>query len=513
MRLPFFAGPSNQTRSSVVDPEDCVNWFLEAQVPSAKVSPVLYPTPGLTSFCTRAFNPNNGQTWTIAEPNRGLLALETTANGALSYDGLFVAGPHVYQLRDIAGSQSAGLTALIVSATAGGVKPMAQNAFPASMAYNGSVGVEMIVASGGEVYLASQAGGTWAWWPANPVLTGHSIIHVGFADSFFLALDSTSTLRISESFDGTTWDPTQAVQRTNQPDPWIAMIVIHDQIWLFGTRTTDVWWNAGTSPFPFRALDGVTIQHGAAAAFSVAELDNAPIWLGRGTAGQGMVFRADGYTPQRVSSFALEAAIEQYATISDAEGMSFLIGGHWFYVLTFPTANASWMYDASQQTWTRVGYWNRALMRYDAYRPRTHALFGQTHLVGDRMTGGIYSVSEQVSTDVDGLGIRRLRRTPIASDQGLRLFHQRLQVDLEAGLGLTTGQGSDPQVMLRYSDDSGKTWSNERWVSAGALGKYRARAQWNRLGSSRNRVYEVVTSDPVPYRLLDAYLTVAEGVF
>jgi hypothetical protein len=64
----------------------------------------------------------------------------------------------------------------------------------------------------------------------------------------------------------------------------------------------------------------------------------------------------------------------------------------------------------------------------------------------------------------------------------------------------------DPQIMLRFSDDGGKTWSNERWISAGQQGTYKTRCRFRRLGRSRDRVYEVVVSDPIPWRIVDAYL-------
>jgi hypothetical protein len=107
--------------------------------------------------------------------------------------------------------------------------------------------------------------------------------------------------------------------------------------------------------------------------------------------------------------------------------------------------------------------------------------------------------------------IRRMRQTPHLSDEHIRLFFVGLQLDLEAGVGITTGQGEDPQVMLQWSDNGGHTWSNEHWVSAGRIGAYTRRAIWRRLGYGRDRVFRVTVSDPCRWRLLDTYLKVDPG--
>lgn len=511
MRVPFFSGGSYVSRSPIADPEDCVNFLVERmEMPGARNREVLYPTPGYTSFCTRALNPGSGLTTALESPIRGMFRADAVFSfvGGLTGWTFFVAGDQVYLLEPGA---VAGDAARLISRTGAFAQPIALSSEPVSWAYSGSTGDQIALASGGTYYYADEAGGSWTW-NAVPALVGATILRVGFWDSFMLALDNASTLRISESFAGQTWDPLQIKARTNQPDPWVSFLLVHDQLFLFGTRTTDVFWNAGTSPFPFQPVDGVSIPQGIVAPWSVAELDNAPIWLGQNAAGAGILFRANGYTPERVSKFAFEQAISRYTTIADAEGESFMVDGHWFYVITFPTAKASWMYDASNGEIVKVGYWNPRLGTYEASRLRGHAYAGGVHYVGDRQSGTIYTMSSSVSTEMDGNGIRRMRRTPVLTSEGVRLFFRSLQVDLEAGLGLSSGQGSDPEVMLRWSDDGGKTWSNEHRLSAGPLGQYQTRAMLDRLGSSRQRVFELATSDPIPFRLVDAYIDVEKGL-
>lgn len=107
--------------------------------------------------------------------------------------------------------------------------------------------------------------------------------------------------------------------------------------------------------------------------------------------------------------------------------------------------------------------------------------------------------------------IRRMRRSPSIHDEDRWLFHQAFQIDLETGVGLVDGQGSDPQVMLRWSDDGGQTWSHEAWTSAGRMGEYTRRALWRRLGRSRDRVYETVVAEPVRWAFLSGILTIEPG--
>ena len=90
-----------------------------------------------------------------------------------------------------------------------------------------------------------------------------------------------------------------------------------------------------------------------------------------------------------------------------------------------------------------------------------------------------------------------------------------LYLDFATGVGLTTGQGSDPQVMLRWSDDGGDTWSNEHWRSLGKTGAKKTRVHWNRLGQfgDKGRIFELTKSDPVEFSLLGAHADLNPGNF
>jgi len=473
-RYPFFVGPSYTSQSRIAACDRCVNLYPEKiEAPGGKAEWVLYPAPGFELFATLP-----------AGPVRGFLYV----NG-IHYA---VGGDRLYSI-----SSTGTVTEL-----ATGINNI--DGSPVTMHSNGFGG------SGQVFIVAGSKGYTYDPTAATLTLTVDGATFGGFVDGFFLALDSQeSKLYISDSFDGLTWDPSQVAQRNDAPDQWGSMLVANKEIWLFGSHTSGVYYNAGASPFPFLPNPSVFIQHGILAPKSAAIVDNAPMWLSQGSGGSGVVFRANGYTPVRVSTHALEYALSTYSTLVDAEAWTYQDQGHSFYLLSFPTAGVTWVYDALTGAWHERGLWDGNT--FGVLTARCHAFAFGRHLVGSRDDGKIYRMGIDLAEDVGGAEMRRMRRAPHLSDDGKLTIFDRLRLDFEAGLGLSSGQGSDPQFMLRWSDDGGQTWGNEHWVSAGAQGQFRARAEWHRLGASRDRVFELSMSDPIPWRIINAYVEARGG--
>jgi hypothetical protein len=217
-------------------------------------------------------------------------------------------------------------------------------------------------------------------------------------------------------------------------------------------------------------------------------------WLSQSPDGAGIFVSARGYTPQVVSSSPVDTLIATFmrtSIISDAEVLTYQDQGHIFCVFTFPSANASVVYDQTTNLWALRGYWNAPMTRFDVWRPRIHLYAFGKHLVGDRTSGIISQMDVTIGSEADGSAIRRVRRAPGLSNEQRQFNYRRIQVYLESGLGLISGQGSAPIIMLRTSDDAGKTWSTERTASAGRIGEYDAKPFWTRCGVSRDRVIEI----------------------
>ena len=335
---------------------------------------------------------------------------------------------------------------------------------------------------------------------------------VGYLDGYFVFNEPNSQkFWVTSLLDGTSVDPLDFASAEGYPDDVVALIVDHREVYLFGNNSVEVWYDAGTPDFPLARVQGAFMEVGCEAAYSVAKLDNSVFWLGSDARGRGIVYRANGYTPLRISTNAVEYAIQGYGNITDAIGYTYQQDGHPFYVLIFPLAEATWVYDVSTQMWhERAAFENGQFLRH---RSNCQMSFNDEIIVGDYEDGRLYAFDLDVYAD-DGQiqkWLRSWRALPTGQNNLKRTAHHSLQLDAETGVGLNTGQGSDPQVMLRWSDDAGHTWSNEHWKSMGAIGGYGYRTIWRRLGMTekiRDRVYEVSGTDPVKIAIMGAELFV-----
>lgn len=466
MKIPFIGGSATQ-RSVSLDAQRTVNLYpvMDAE---GKNTAALYGTPGLVTFAT-----------TATAPVRGLYE----AKGRL----FAVVGATLYEIGYTGTATSRGT----LTSTSG----------PVSMADNG---LHVVIVDGTNGYQFTLATNVFAQiadadWPAAN--------RIAYQDGYFILNDAGTGSFFITSLYGTDVDPLDFASAEGAPDPLISLICDHRELWLFGEESTEVWFNSGNADFPFERINGAFIETGCAAPHSVAKADNSVFWLTRDKRGHGHVVRAQGYQPAIVSTRAVEYAISQYTDITDALAYTYQQDGHTFYVLSFPSANATWCLDLTTGVWHERMYWDGAENRH---RGNCYAFAFGRHLVGDHTNGKIYELSLDAYTD-DGATLRALRRTRHQHAEGRRLFWASLQIDIEAGVGLASGQGSDPQMMLRWSDDGGHTWSNEHWHSMGKIGEYARRAIWRRLGASRNRVYEVVIADPVKRVIIDAWADVEAG--
>jgi hypothetical protein len=330
------------------------------------------------------------------------------------------------------------------------------------------------------------------------------------------------------------------------------MVVNKRQIYLLGEVSSEVWIDVGSQipgivSFPFQRIPGTSFQHGCAAPASVARLGEAFAFVAKDTRGQAIIGVMEGYTLKRISTHAVEQSLLDQ-TVSDAVAFTYQLEGHEMYVVTFPSINLTWVYDLATGAWHKWLYWNG--QQYTRHRANCGAYFNGQYLVGDYENGLIYAVDNAVYTD-NGQTIRRLRRCPHLTADLQRQYFDELQIQFQPGVG-TTGLSvpslnrsyvsplviganeffyvpfnaiytigtnnqnanqttTNPQAMLRWSNDGGSTWSNEHWCQIGAMGKYKNRIIWRRLGWSRDRVFEVVVTDPIKAVIVSANLKASVG--
>jgi hypothetical protein len=412
----------------------------------------------------------------------------------------------------------------------------------------------------------------------DPDFPGASV--VDYLDGYFVFIEPNSQrIWVTALLDGTSIDPLDFASAEGDPDNIVSMIVDHREVWLFGNNSTEVWYNAGLTDFPLVRIQGAFNELGCAARYSVAKMNNQVYWLGKDPRGQGIVYVANGYQGQRVSTHAVEWQIQQYGAMSDAIGYTYQQDGHSFYVLVFPSAGKTWVYDAATGAWHERAGWDN---NWTQYRGQAQVFFNNENLLGDYENGRIYAV-DQDTYAYNGetqRWLRSWRALPTGENTLRRTAQHTLQLDCETGVGLeqypayeaedlaaengelliaeytqndlvtesgetltteagdgfetlvdtpdypipfvppmyltttayTAAPGYDPEVMLRWSDDGGHTWSNEHWRSMGKIGQYGYRTIWRRLGMTekiRDRVYEVSGTDPVKIAIMGAELQIS----
>ena len=375
---------------------------------------------------------------------------------------------------------------------------------PVSMADNGT---QLFIACNGPSYIYNSSTGVFAKI-TDPDFPG--AVTVGYLDGYFVFNQPNSQkIWVTQLLDGTQVDPLDFASAEGSPDGVVGTIVDHRELWVFGTNSVEVWYNSVNADFPLSRIQGAFNEIGCVAAYSIAKMDNGLFWLGQDARGQGIVYRANGYTGQRISTHAVEWQIQQYGSLSDAIGYTYQQDGHSFYVLIFPSANTTWVYDVATQAWhERAGFKNGQFTRH---RSNCQMFFSNDIIVGDYENGNIYAFDLDDFSDNGSIQkwLRSWRALPTGQNNLKRTAQHSLQLDCETGVGLNTGQGSDPQVMLRWSDDGGHTWSNEHWISIGKIGEFYRRAIWRRLGMTmklRDRVYEISGTDPVKIAIIGAEL-------
>jgi len=325
--------------------------------------------------------------------------------------------------------------------------------------------------------------------------------------------------------------------KDGSPDNLVSLIVDHREVYLMGEKSSEVWVDVGTFPFPFQRIPGTSTQHGIAAQFSLSRVGNSFAYVSRNNRGQAQIMQMNGYIPQRISTHAVEnTLVDQY--VDDAIAWTYQLEGHEVYVVSFPTIDLTWAYDATTNMWHKW-LWVDNNNVYHRHRGNCSTVFQGLVYVGDWQNGILYQLDSNNYTD-NGQEIRRLRRAPHLVTDLQRQYLEEFQIQFQPGVGLNglskttysstsavaglaiAGRaiagtssletvGANPQAMLRWSNDGGSTWSNEHWTSIGQIGKYKNRAIWRRLGWSRDRVFEVVVTDPVKSVIISANLKASEG--
>lgn len=455
-----------EARSVIANAQRCINLYPELNTKDAEVPYTHYNTPGLITLCQP----------TVAEV-RGLY---TASDGKL----FAVIGNGLYYISDSFTYQLLGTIS-----TYYGLVSMYDNKFTL-IVLDGST-------FGWSVDLTTL---TFSGYSPSNFVGGNQVRYI---DTFLVSSSQNGNIQSSDS-NATTYTALATATMSGDADQLQIIDVVHKEIWSFGRRTTEVWSNVGAFPFPFAPIPGVFLQHGIAALRSLAKWGLNIFFLSQDNNGEALVMMGTAYKADIISTPAISEAIGGYEVISDAVGFTYQQGSHIFYVLSFPTADHTWVYDLSTQLWHERAWMDQ---NSSLHRHRANCVayaYGKT-ICGDWQNGKLYNWDLHTYTD-DGDPIVRLRSFPHLVSGLDRISYKQFMADIEVGTDIDPTE--DPQLSLRWSDDRGVSYGNSVQQSLGMTGQYKTIPSWNRLGFARDRVFELSWTAPAATALNGAFIDI-----
>lgn len=498
MRFPGFIGPSYTLTSLPAGVERCVNFYPELhESGNGRNRWHLVGTPGLSLFSDLG---DDG-------PVRGLVTCYGVASGGnprvFCVSGATSGTQKLYEL------DSAGTATNRGTVSASGPNQQAR------FAYNET---ELMVAiQGAKPYRLRFSDNNLAQITAAP----QALYPMVFLDGYFIGASQADGERdrfyISALKDGNTWDALDFGEADACPDIITDMAAVNRELYLMGQIGGQVFYNSGNADFPFEPISGRFLPVGCGSASALVDVKGMLYWMDHEERGRGVFYRGSGVHADRISTHAVEQAVRGYANLHLTIAWTYQDEGHEFVVWYFPTASRTWVFDTTmaekvgpEVAWHERMYLNGSTEEAHLGTCHTFAFWEASpykgkHLVGSRADGKIYEMSSTVYTD-ESATLRSIRRGPHLHNEGKRIFYGSLEVALEPELA------SNQRLQLKYSNDAGSSFSSAIEVNAGTNSSAVARAKWNRLGSARNRVFEVYTDDPVRRVWVDAFLEVEAGV-
>jgi hypothetical protein len=537
-----FAAQAYSAASLPLDAQDCVNMYVERSPQDAKDIVPVFGCPGIAPWASLGSGPINalyvflgnllilaGQTLWTCPPNGapvrvgiiGVVKRPIVSDNGVQVEFVDGSTGWIYQPGGVnfvtIGNQIAGSSTIVVDNTGA----MADgDPLVITLDAGGTFATTIASVSGGTTIgltspLPSAVSAAAVINDANVVCTQITAPEfmpantVTYFDSYFVTdIAGTKNFQLSGSNDGTVYSSLDTAAAESNPGTLLAVLQIHEMLSLLTTKAIETWYDAGSLDFPFARFDGGTIQRGIAAPQALVAEDNTFFWLGDDI----VFYRLQGFTPQRISQHAVEQAWKKYGTVADAFCMAHTWNGHKFITISFPSAGATWTYDVATQLWHRRVSWNAQNQDIGGWRVNCIVNWNNLVIAGDRLSGQIGYVNDQTYTEFGAIMPALITSPPVHAARA-RLFWTLFELDVETGVGLTSGQGSVPVWMLDWSDDGARTWSRTQpWRSMGAIGEYKTRLRWTRMGQARQRTLRLRCTDPVRRAIIGTYAATHEGL-
>lgn len=299
----------------------------------------------------------------------------------------------------------------------------------------------------------------------------------------------------------TDFDALEIAEAEQVPDDLVALTVDHEEVLLFGTDSSEIWYDADRdSGSSFSKSPNGLVTLGIAGDEAHGQQDNSTFWL----ANDKTIRRLAGATPQKVSQAGIDTQLQRLTQVSDCYTVSHTTDGHMFIAFILPFDGRTFVYNCTNQQWHE-----RESYSYGAWRPTEIVECYGKQVVIDSRSGKIGCIDTAAKAEFSDPQVMSFTTQAVYAKNDLAI-HRKLEMVLNSGHGLLTGQGSDPQVTLEISDDGGNTYTTIETKSLGLRGRYDDPVSWDMLGSARQRVYRFSISDPVPVMTVDLQLT-ADG--
>lgn len=460
-------GSTYEQKSLPFDAQRSINLFPVLDENGKEVAS-MYSVPGKSVFATLGIGP-------VRE------CFEASSGRAFAVSGLYL-----YEVDEVGTETNVGT----LETSAGNV----------TMAENGS---QLAVCDGSKLYIFTYATNTFA--KVTSAGLPSQVGTVTCIDGYFIVNEvGTGRFYISSLNDGTTWDALDFATAESSPDELNCVVNALGQAWLFGKGTTEVWTNTGDSSFPFRRISGAKLEVGILSPYSSVEIDNSVMWIGKDKFGKGIVYKAQGFSPVRVSNTPIERFIQRASSPEEIKGWAYQEEGNTFYILTGGGLETSLAYDLTTQQWHERAFFNE-FGNFEQDRAYCHMFAFGKHLVGDRESGVLYELSLDIYTDGEEELVRERIYTHL-SDEGQRIRYNALEIGFETGVGLQSGQGENPVVSLALSRDGARTWIDCGTATLGRAGQYQTKVEFRRLGIAEQMTFKIRITDPVKVAITGSYL-------
>lgn len=456
--IPLF-GIGNQGKSLNVDAQQRTNLYIEVNGEPEKNMLTLYPTAGLTTFVNLGLTPIRG----LYERGNAMYAVHKNSFYAIANNGT-----------------SAVFGTL---ATSSGRVSIVDN------------GIQILIVDGAYGYIFNTNTLVFTQISAPGFVASDTCTYL---DSRFVVQNVNSgNFSISGQYDGLTWNALDFANSESDPDQLVRVMSDGGLLMLFGEKTIEPWGNSNALDFPFARIGGGAIEWGLAARWSLCKFMDSLIFLRKNRLGQVQVCVHQSGAALAVSTPEIDSTFSRYASTSDATAFTYMMGGHPFYQINFPSAGKSWLFDGQSKSWSQLASGT------GRHRGECHTQYIGKNYVSDYEVGKIYRLDENIFTDDGATIAREFISRHIGSGDYTSIAS--LWLEMEAGVGDQTGQGNDPQIMMSISRDGGHTYSPEQWRSFGKVGEYLRRAKWNRIGRARDWVFKFRITDPVKTVITQAW--------